>query len=94
MSDAERRSPSKTTDQAEDCAASSDATAVARRDSWAGEGMTVIQELLQFNAKIRGFEYSEEELCQAEFEAMLKGADADPDAMCKFVNEKLMEKAN
>lgn len=57
--------------------------------------MNVISNVLQFNAEMRGFLYTEEELERAEDEALTEGVSLfDVNEIAEFVKRKIMEKAN
>lgn len=57
--------------------------------------MNVIAEVLQFNAQMRGFLYTAEELEIAEQEALMEGVSLfDVNEIAQFVNRKIMERAH
>lgn len=57
--------------------------------------MNVISDVLQFNAQMRGFLYTVEELEIAEQEALMEGVSLfDVNEIAQFVNRKIMERAH
>jgi len=57
--------------------------------------VNILREVMQFNATLRGFEFSEEDLELAEEEAFVQGVyPTDMDRLAEFVKRKVMERAN
>lgn len=57
--------------------------------------MNVITEVLKFNAEMRGLIYTDDELEEIEQEALIEGVSlVNPSEIARFVNRKIMERAN